>query len=114
MSSKTIAYLYRTLISQLQDTLNIEPILDFIDQLTANFFANFPSHCRYPPVQQIRNDTLGNLNFMYKDINIKGRNSLLQLAHRQTWSFSTLFTYIIYIYLQLTFTYRTHYYLWAR
>ena len=46
------------------DTLNIEPIRDFIHQLTAKFFANCPSHPNHL-VQQIGNYTLDDLNSLY-------------------------------------------------
>jgi len=71
MSSRTIAYVYSTLISQLHETLNMEPIPDFIHRLTAIFFLIVPP---YPLVQHIGNYTVDNLNFLYRNINIKGRN----------------------------------------
>jgi hypothetical protein len=51
--------------SHLHNTLNIEPIRDFIHRLTAKFFAHWPSHPN-PLVLQIGNYTLANLTNLYK------------------------------------------------
>ena len=42
MPSETRAYEYGTLISQQHDTLNIEPIQDFIHRITAIIFLIVP------------------------------------------------------------------------
>jgi hypothetical protein len=48
------------IISQLHDTVNIEPNEDFIHRLTAQFVAHCPSHYKLP-VQQIGNYALSDL-----------------------------------------------------
>jgi hypothetical protein len=54
-----------TPISHLHDTLNIEPIRDFIHKLTAKFCSNCQSHPK-SLVQQIGNYTPLDLNSLYK------------------------------------------------
>jgi hypothetical protein len=58
-------YTRGTPISHLHDTLNIEPIRDFVHQLTVKFFAKCPSHLN-PLVQHIGNYTPADLNSLYK------------------------------------------------
>jgi hypothetical protein len=59
-----------THVSQLHDTLNVEPIEDIIQRLIATLCATCPSHPK-SLVQNIGDYTLNDLSFMNKNINIK-------------------------------------------
>jgi uncharacterized protein YbaR (Trm112 family) len=65
-----------TPISNLHNTLNIEPIPVIIHRLTDKFFAHCPSH-HNPLVQQIGNYTLVDLTNLYKKYEHKRTKHIL-------------------------------------